>query len=590
MQKITIEHIACAAGVAGLIALATVVALRSELQTPIEDWQFVSLFALCCSVPLTASWRQAIREKRLPALPLGLPKHQHINGWGFLTLAFAVATIVVIARWAAPGTAGGRQILSSWGELVVVGLAVFFVVAALAPSAPEPPSALKAATKVVDRLVSPFGRVLSMVDSMLVFAVAAAAGANRETTSVRYALLFGTLLPCMALGYLLEPPWGLAPLATAFVVAIAISRRWAWIEDDRELSMLNRRYTGSHLRVGFGQDLRDEALLSFMSMFILVPLALRQVQDWTAVTGTPLFHVDRAVSLRDWIAFFGTELAKAVPFVDWAEIYEVGGNAPIEPRSATARHVVFGTRILVDLVFLAALLQAIGISTRNSKQKELFFVAKVLDRLDPFVEQKEFRKLTSKDDDGNLIPSEELIARFPKYDSIRLGELSDQKRHPELSIVARALRRVQGEASPEDIHEELMRRAMTARPDPAGIQETISAIRTAGPTRVVADLDQARKAMNNKAHLNDLRLDVMRLLSEAPRTPERTDAMVDAVRGEHRDAIAPVRRIALTKLLEDALRGNVLARETLTWAGTNEVQTLRRFVKRENGDELPPEG
>ena len=34
------------------------------------------------------------------------------------------------------------------------------------------------------------------------------------------------------------------------------------------------------------------------------------------------------------------------------------GAAPIEATSTNSRHVVFATRVLVDLVFLAALLQA----------------------------------------------------------------------------------------------------------------------------------------------------------------------------------------------------------------------------------------
>lgn len=457
-------------------------------------------------------------------------------------------------------------------------LAIFFAFAAVAPNVPEAPKAVASILGFVGRLISPFGRLTSIVDSMLVFAVAGAVGASRTAILLRYLLLGATMIPCAVLGFFLKAPWGLLPIGWGFVVAISMSRRWAWIEDDRELSMLNRRYTGSHLRIGFGQDLRDEALLSFMSMFFLIPLALQQAQAWSSALDAPLFTIRGRVALIDWVGFYGTELAKAVPFVDWAEIYGIGGNAPIKVESDPARHVVFATRVLVDLVFLAALLQAIGISTRNSRQKELFFgEPQALDRLDPFIEPREFRKLLLARNDGRIAVNPDAIAKFPKYDPVRLGELCDEPSHPEIYLAARALSARDGGANSEALHDTLLERSLIKKPDPAGLKEVITAIRTAGPKRLAYELGQSRIGLNGKAPLNDLRLEVTRLLIEAPRTDERTEALIAVLQGSDRDAIYPVRKMALNALQPEASAGNQKARDCIQYvAAQDNAANLRR--------------
>src|SRR5262249_30385192 len=93
-----------------------------------------------------------------------------------------------------------------------------------------------------------------------------------------------------------------------------------------------------------------------------------------------------------WFGFFGVELAKAVPIVDWAEIYNIRpGNDLIQFNSAPAKHTVFLARAMVDLVLIASLLQAIGIATRNRNQKRLFAAGHIT-RLDEIVERSEMIK------------------------------------------------------------------------------------------------------------------------------------------------------------------------------------------------------
>lgn len=93
-------------------------------------------------------------------------------------------------------------------------------------------------------------------------------------------------------------------------------------------------------------------------------------------------------------------MAKAVPLVDWTEIYQVNGSSPIhldEEVIGAGQHVVFGMRVLVDLVLLAAFLQAISITQWTKNLKEMFYSERSINSLDPFVEPHEFRKLVRQD-------------------------------------------------------------------------------------------------------------------------------------------------------------------------------------------------
>lgn len=559
---------ACALGSLCLAALAGVVIWKPDFLTTQQQF---ALFFAGCAIPFLAAWRRAVLDGRLPATPNGQPKHDHITGWGFLALALVVTVIVALAAWAASDAEADRQIDAEWGVIVVFGLAIAFALAAVLPliSNAIAPGVMKQVASIAAPLnwvAKPFGAILSFLDSILVFAVAGGAGAAQPWLLVRYLFLVCSILPCALLGYWLPAPWGLVPIAWGFVVAISISRRWAWIEDDREIYMLNRRYNGAHVRVGFAQDLRDEALLSFMSMFFLVPLALRQAHLWYAAQGAPLFEIDpqAQINLLDWIGYYGTELAKAVPFVDWAEIYQVEGNAPIEATSAQARHAVFATRVLVDLVFLAALLQALSISARNAKQMDLFR-AGVMDRLDPFIEPREFRRLVQKDETGQWMIHEKAIADFPKYDAIRLAELSAPEHHP-INIAAKALRRRDGSDDSARFHEQLLERAFHKKKDADAIDEVLTAIRMTDAAIEADELDRARIELNHKRAMNGVRENIARLIVRASDPLTRMAAIKSILIGENpsselpadavRDAVAPVRRIALLALKGQAASGD----------------------------------
>lgn len=539
------EAAACVVSVLLLGAVAAAPLYAAYLPWTLAPWHWAAAFGAACAPALIASWVVSVLAKRLPVRPGATPKLNHISGWSFLLLAVPIALIVGLALWAAASPSGGRAINATWGIIVVVGLAILFAFAAWAPSWNLDRRA-GWLIAVLRPLVTPFGLLMSIIDSLLVFVVATAAGASQRSWPLRYFILAGFLLPCAYMGYWLDAPWGLIPLATGFAVAVSMSRRWAWVEDDRELAMLNGRFVGSHLRIGFDQDLRDEAMLGFMSMFFLVPLALRQIDGALHV-----FEIRDAnpENVLDWIAFYGAELAKAVPFVDWAEIYNVHGDAGIQTGDKPmARHVIFATRVLVDLVFLAALLQALGISARNAKQRELFNTG-ALNRLDPFIEKAELRKLVRRGDDGEWHAVDDEVQKFPSYDAIRLGELSDPSQPRAIQAAAKALRMKQGGSTSAEFHDELMRRAMLPKRDREAIMEVVQAIRGAGPDRQVFELDQARRALNGAVRMVEARTSVMRLLVEAAQSQERTNALMEALQaGPLRDGLGPVRAVAVAGL------------------------------------------
>jgi len=193
------------------------------------------------------------------------------------------------------------------------------------------------------------------------------------------------------MGWFLPAPMGLLPAFIAFVLAISVSRLWGWVEEDRALAAMTQYRSDNQYKVGFKQDYRDETLLGFIFVFSLVPIIMMQLHVGK-VFGPALFKNADTTSFLPWFGYFGTELAKAVPIVDWAEIYGVKATDKIiAMNGAASKHAVFVARVMIDTVLIAALLQAISIATRNRQQKQLYKTEKI-DRVDEIVERREMAK------------------------------------------------------------------------------------------------------------------------------------------------------------------------------------------------------
>ncbi len=579
-QKFSVELACCLFAVLAMCATAVVAVVLPRYLTPV---QLTIIFGASVGIGVLGAWRQAILDGRLPPpLQPNKVRHDHITGWGFIAIAMSVSVIIGLASWAAPRQ---RDIGASMSLYVVVGLGIVFFIAAVAP--PINLGNTRSALHRIGAFMHPFGLLLSAIDSLMVFAVAGSAGVTQRWLLLRYAILLGTMTSATVLGYYLPPPLGLIPLAWALIVAVSISRRWGWVEEDRDLYMLNRSM-GAHLRVGFGEDLRDEALLSFVYMFLIIPLALRQAQGWSHDT---LFenHLGRPADFLDWIAFFGGELAKAAPFVDWAEVYGVQGDEAFVAKAAAAKHVIFAMRVLLDLVFLAALVQALSIAARNAKQMELFN-AGTLDRLDPFTEPREFRKLIRRKVGGGWEVSPEAIAKFPKYDAVRLAELSDKEFAP-FNIAAIALRHRDGSDEAAKFTDQLLARAYAKAKDVDAVEEVLNAIRVSNAAVQPDDLDRARIQLNSRAPFNSARETILRLIANTPQSDERFAAIQSALVGisendegntaeSIRDAVRNVRLVAVHALRGEALAGSARAIRLLDQVAETDPATSVREAAR----------
>lgn len=553
--------IAC---VFGAITMLGTVALASfpERVDPYLSRQTQTLisylaFALAALVPVVFSWHKAINDGQLAPRTGAEPKYEHVSGWGALLLLAVVALIAVIVTWAANSTDANRRIHAEWGTWVVVGLSVAFIAVAASPLLPRLlrrtglDTNLAPLARIANKPIEWIGGGLSSVDGVLVFAVANGVGTSRSNIFVRYFVLLSVIATCATLGYSWDAPWAFIPIAWGFIVAFSVSRRWSWIEQDRELAMLNPTLSRAYIRVGFAQNLRDEALVVFLSMFLLVPLALRQAQLYLDEQHIKLFTIPNASDVNDlwmWVSFYGTELAKAVPFVDWAEVYHVEGDAPIEARTDYALHAIFLTRVLIDLVFLAALLQAISAGARDAQQRDLFYRKGAIKRLDPFAEPEALRSLVRRNSAGEWESVGERFDDFPKYDEDRLVELSASSE----SRIARAadllLKRDDITADP---HHNLSARAAEKEISVAEVQSLLDAIENAGPRRNAYQLALARRRLQYRKGFHDVRKRLVRLLAQSDRSVERTELLIEAMIGEHRESYQGGRSVALDALAPD---------------------------------------
>jgi hypothetical protein len=228
-------------------------------------------------------------------------------------------------------------------------------------------------------------------------------------------------------GLLGPAPLGLYCVGFALVLVLAVVRRWIWAEDSRDAFLIERSDRGKAQRISLQEDLRDEALVGLTCLFVLIPLGLRQIQ---LATGNSAFELHDQVpdgpigQFLAWLGYFGAELAKSVPFVDWSEVFHVANDSPIKPKTTLGAQVVFGMRAALDLLLLAAVVKAVQVAGRLRDQ-EFAFRHSRLPILEPFAEARELRRAGLGIEDALALPPSEqhAIASFPAYDAGRLREL-----------------------------------------------------------------------------------------------------------------------------------------------------------------------
>lgn len=526
----------------------------------------LTLMGLVVVHPLIACTAQAFADNRLPVIPGGSPQLRHISGLGAIFAVLFTASIAALGVWAALGQ-NGFVIHREAGIVVTVGLAIAFLFVAIAPN-----------FQTSDRFMSwlrntpPirfFGGFVSTFDGILVFAVGGAMGTGQSNDGLRYALLIANLTASALLGWWLPAPYGIIPISWAFLSTLAVSRRWAWIEEDRENAMLNRRFDGPHIRIGFDQDLRDEALIGFAALLLLVPIGLRQMHQ---AMDSALFIIPNRGDVDDiisWLTFFGTELAKAVPFVDWAEIYQVRGDAPIrvdESIVGSAQHVIFATRVLVDLVLLATLVQAVAVAQRASKLRDMFFQDRTINRLDPFVEAKAFRKLVNGDR-GNWTLVDPVPAPFRSYDEDRLEALQSRYENDAVGFAAAQILRTQ---SAELL---LVEEAKLPNADAAKMEDYLGRLQTRSDDEIaIENLRAAHFILNDKARHAGVRELIIAMIADHWRAPHAVSVLCDFLLGAtSKDSRSEGRLAALRGLYQPAVNGDRSAQVAVRHAAVHDA-------------------
>ncbi|MFT3722558.1 MAG: hypothetical protein QM773_03140 [Hyphomonadaceae bacterium] len=355
-------------------------------------------------------------------------------------LSAVIATLgVILIAWlayVAGGWDGNTRIGRDVGLIIAAAIVGIFAVVFLLDWLSDLP-AVRALSRLINGGSVYFAWVAAFynwVDLLLVRIGAQVAGAGQNAPLPRYVILAGTQLCLGVMTWYLPDPLGLVPAFIGFTLALSVSRLWAWVEEDRNLAMITQFNANAPRRIGFKEDYRDEAIFGFMFVLALIPMALKQADAGHLFNLTYFQNADHS-DPTPWFVYFCFELAKALPVIDWADIYlEPGNFDTLTPVDPWGQHATFLARALLDLVLVAALLQAIGITLRNRQQKALY-AARQIDRLDELVEREELKKVLARDEKDWFKHGLD----FRHYNAERLRELhsntSDAKRKTFIELI-----------------------------------------------------------------------------------------------------------------------------------------------------------
>ncbi|OLF73941.1 hypothetical protein AWH62_07240 [Maricaulis sp. W15] len=203
---------------------------------------------------------------------------------------------------------------------------------------------------VLVRLDWVFSRLFTGLDRLLRHGIAPAIGASFQTRWKRWATFLAFFLVLAAAGAFAPTPIALAAIAMALVAVLAVYRLWERDEDKK----LENRARGRAEQAD--QDLRDEMFLGVALLLFFVPLGYVRIEELVTVTDghSALPSVDAAL-------FVWGELAKAIPLVDWSEVFRVNNLSGVQSSGQAGLVLNFVLRILFDLLVLAGILRTFAI-------------------------------------------------------------------------------------------------------------------------------------------------------------------------------------------------------------------------------------
>ena len=428
------------------------------------------------------------------------------------------------------------------------------------------------------RAAHPLAAFYDAVDTFLVRIVAVMAGMEHRSVAARYGILGITLVSLCLLGWYLPPGWGLVPCALGIVTAVSVSRLWSWVEEDRALAALTDFKPTTPYRTSMREDYRDETLLGFLFVFFLIPIMMNDAH-WSGLFGAGMFTLPKgeATGFLDWFGYFGVTLIKAVPIVDWAEIYNFGQPRPgaesdlISMNTVASQHAVFMARSTVDLVLIASLLQAISITGRNRQQKRLYkagtdpankFRPGLIDRLDTFVEKAELRRTMmaclrpgapwpekhttpqqAHDIHFNLNVQSQRpgLVDFRRYNADRLGQMHGEYKDPvaRAFIAAISVERPGFDLTPRLVLLDSMAEKGAPESDLYTMLNRIETDLSENPASVDLTIEVLRSILFHtarRAGLKEFKQHVIRLLSECRPDEEVVEALADVAGRSNPDA------------------------------------------------------
>ena len=481
-----------------------------------------------------------------------LPGPAHITGLGgtvAILLTLMITVIFVIGQWQPnqldlPGSAGN-------GTLIALG--AIFVAVFLSSRIPAPPSfdeilgKLRVWTSGVQRL----GRFLSKIDAVLVFGVAPLGGLTLNNSFLRYFFLLTQIFCGGLLAWYCPTPFGLLGAGWVFLLVFSIVRRWGWIEHVRAKNLQSTDGTAER-RIGHIVDLRDEAMVSLMILVLVMPIAMRQVH--LAVPAELGFSIstDALDNIFAWTGFFGVELLKALPFLDWADIYGARNGAQIHTSGPVSMHSVFIARMVIDLVFLAALIQWVSISVSIEKNKRDFLAKRNgVTRLDERIERNHLSRLVKLGLNGEYEPTNS-VTQYKHYDRKALSRL--RLRYKYDTRLLAAIREIAREMPIQVPSEELLEEAHRSPPRGGKLMDILKLVEQERDFNL-ENLLTARSELNRKGRLEmERKYLVQMMVKYIPPTIERDKQFAKILSGPNADSLRDVRRLVIDTLVKNAKR------------------------------------
>lgn len=524
---------------------------------------------------------KAQEQNKIPSRSNSASPASHVSGLGAAVILGIGACLAAAAYF---GQASNGHIrIPEWLGLSVILLfcAIFFWIFLISKVFDF--SSLRGGQRILERLfrpLVPIGKKFSQFDAYLVFVFAPIFGATLQGSYLRYGVLFSHLIGGTMFAWLGPPPIGLFGAIWAVTGIIALSRRWSWIETERNRILQDPSIPSTDLRISIDDDLRDEAVLGLLALVVVLPIAMRQIHLW--LPAVPIFAVEPASvnRLDAWVGFFGVELLKALPFLDWADVYDAQAVTRIESVSALSMHLVLISRAILDLLFISAIFQSIAISVSLAKNRSDFLNKRPgVDQLDPRIEVRELSGLAYKSK-GQWVFRREIVD-FTHYNLRRLSFL--RLRAPEGGRLRSAIDKILALSNREVVPpaEQLVDITARKKISPKELGFALSEVEDSQNF----DLELfaiARRQLNRKGGMENERKKIVQwIVSKLPNDPARERELARILYGRDADSLANIRVLVVGSLARNTRiypRNRLILSAALA---SDRSKSVRQVIERE---------